>query len=139
MRIIKVTYHNITMPNKNNHLYPEAIWKEALEKFRTRDFWVVSEPTESIELKDVVGRVTDFEFSKDMQQVSFEIYVHQDWVDIDKMFFCLFGMGDVSLEDINSEITTVKTFNALGLFLADSCAWDYNVELLEEVNDETNN
>lgn len=136
MRTIRVTYYGITEPNKNNHLYPAAIWKEALEKFKTQEFWVVSEPAEVIELKDVVGRVTDFEFSEDMQQVSFEIYVYENWVDIYKIFFCLFGTGDASLEDLNSEVTTVKTFNALGLFLADSCAWDYKVEFIGGTTDD---
>ena len=27
MKIVKVTYYNITKPNKNNRLYPEATWK----------------------------------------------------------------------------------------------------------------
>lgn len=131
MKVINVTYNNIYAPNINNRLYSKDIWEKALGDIKGKEFWVVSEPAESIELKDVVGRVTDFYFHKD--SITFKIYVHQDWVDINKTYFCLFGTGDTYLEDINKDVVTVNQFNLIGMFLADGCAWDYQVELVEEI------
>ena len=136
MKVINVTYNNIYAPNINNHLYPKDVWEKALSDIKCKEFWVVSKPAEPIELKDVVGRVTDFHFHEDKDSITFEIYVHQNWIDIDKMYFCLFGIGDTCLEDINKDVLTVKQFNLTGMFLADGCAWDYQVELIEEIEED---
>lgn len=130
MRKIKVVYYNVDKPNKNNHLYKKDLLDCALSKFCEQDFWVVREPAEAINLADVVGRVSSSVW--DENNLSFYITLYSDDIDISKDYFCLFGFGNIFLENINNEITTIENFDLTGMFIADSCAWEYSVELLEE-------
>ena len=126
MRKIKVTYYNVDKPNKNNHLYTKDLLNSAIIKFCEQDFWVVRKPADGIALTDIIGKVTRSEWNDN--NLSFYINLYSNEIDVSKDYFCLFGFGDVFLENINKEITTVENFNIIGMFIANSCAWEYTAE-----------
>lgn len=129
MRKIKVTYYNIDKPNKNNHLYTKDLLDAALVKFCEQDFWVVKTPAEGIDLTDIIGKVYKSEWNEN--SLSFYINLYSEEIDIGKDYFCLFGLGDICLTDLNNSITKVTTFDITGMFIANSCAWEYSVEYVE--------
>ncbi len=131
MRKIKVTYYSIDKPNKNNHLYTKDLLEASLVKFCKQDFWVVRSPAEGIDLTDIIGKVYKAVWNEN--SLSFYINLYREEVDISKDYFCLFGLGDVCLADFNDSVTKVNNFDITGMFIADSCAWEYKVELLEDV------
>lgn len=130
MRTIKVTYYNITKPNKNNHLYSRDLLDSALCKFCEQDFWVVERPDYAIDFSCVVGKVVKSEWTE--HDLLFYINLYEDRLtNIAGLHFCLFGEGDVSLDNINDKVSTVKNFNITGMFIANTCAWDDKVEVIE--------
>lgn len=130
MRKIKVTYNNIDKPNKNNHLYTKDLLDTALVKFCEQDFWVVRNPAEKIDLTDIIGKVYKSEWAEN--SLTFYINLYEEELDIYKNYFCLFGIGEASLQDFNESVMKVNNFDIIGMFIADSCAWDYSAEYLED-------
>ncbi len=128
---IKVTYYNVDKPNKNNHLYTKDLLDAALVKFCEQDFWVVRNPVEGIDLTDIIGKVYKTEWNEN--SLSFYINLYREGLDIDKNYFCLFGLGNVSLKDFNESVMKVNTFDITGMFIADSCAWEYFAEYVEDL------
>lgn len=131
MKKIKVVYYNIDRPNKNNRLYPKDLLDNALYKFCEQDFWIVERPDYTIDPTRIVGKVIKSEWTE--HDLIFYINLYEDrLINIEGLHFCLFGEGDVSLDDINNKFTTVKNFNIVGMFIADNCAWDDGIEVIED-------
>jgi hypothetical protein len=80
-------------PNKNNHLYTKDLLDVSLVKFCEQDFWVVRCPAEGIDLTDIIGKVYKSEWNEN--SLSFYINLYDEELDINKNYFCLFGLGDV--------------------------------------------
>ena len=127
---IKVTYLNTNKPNKNNRFYSRDLLNEALIKFCEQDFWVVDRPDYKIDFTRIVGKVLKSEWAE--HNLIFYIELYEDRITtIEGVHFCLFGTGDIALEDISNDFTTVKSFDIIGMFTADNCAWEDKIELLD--------